>query len=180
MQINSSISQADLYKKYEEQKVKKSDDIKSSYSDLKAKLQKNSAGFSAVSIDVQFQVSNSATNQFDINQKEFQNFLKDIGYKGKNIASLSQDEAKKLVSEDGFFGINQTADRIANFVLSGAGGNEKLLQAGRQGILQGFKEAEQIWGSKLPDISYKTIDKAVATIDKKMTELGFSLIDTNA
>ncbi|WP_345993488.1 hypothetical protein [Sulfurimonas sp. HSL-1716] len=180
MQINSNIKQADLYKKYEEIKIKKQDEIKSSFSDLKSKLQKNSMSYSAVSIDVQSKIANNEKSTLDINQEDFQNFLKDIGYNGKNIASLSQEEAKKLVSEDGFFGIAQTADRIAGFVLNGAGNDEKLLRAGREGILQGFKEAEQIWGDKLPDISYKTIDKALEAIDKKMNELGFSLIDKNA
>ena len=180
MQINSNINQAELYKKYEEIKVKKQDKIKESFNDLKSKLQKNSMSYSAVSIDVQFKITDTDKSKFDLNQENFQKFLKDIGYNGKNIASLSQDEAKKLVSEDGFFGINKTADRIANFVLSGAGDNEELLRAGKEGILQGFKEAEKIWGDKLPDISYKTIDKAVETIDKRMMELGFSLIDKNA
>ena len=180
MQINSNINQTELYKRYEEIKVKKQDKIKESFNDLKSKLQKNSMSYSAVSIDVQFKITDTDKSKFDLNQENFQKFLKDIGYNGKNIASLSQDEAKKLVSEDGFFGINKTADRIANFVLRGAGDNEELLRAGKEGILQGFKEAEKIWGDKLPDISYKTIDKAVETIDKRMMELGFSLIDKNA
>lgn len=180
MHITSNINQADLYKKYEELSVQKKDEIKQHFSDIRQQIKERAANFSSVSIDVQFKLDMNLNSQFDLNYEEFQNFLKDIGYSGKNIADLSQDEAKQLVSEDGFFGINQTADRIANFVINGAGNDEKLLQAGRAGILQGFKEAEQIWGGKLPDISYKTIDKAVEIIDKKMSELGFAVLDMNA
>jgi len=106
--------------------------------------------------------------------------LADIGYNGKPIADLTQDEAKELVSEDGFFGIKKTSQRIADFVLNGAGDDVDKLKAGREGILRGFKEAEKLWGGKLPDISYDTIDKAVEMIDKKLAELGESVIDTSA
>ena len=106
--------------------------------------------------------------------------LTDIGYEGKPITELTQAEAKELVSEDGFFGITQTSERIANFVLVGAGDDANKLKAGREGILRGFKEAESMWGDKLPDISYETINKAVEMIDKKLGILGVSILDSNA
>lgn len=106
--------------------------------------------------------------------------LTDIGYEGKPIAELTQAEAKELVSEDGFFGITQTSERISNFVLMGAGDDADKLKAGREGILRGFKEAENMWGGKLPDISYETINKAVEMIDKKLGALGVSILDSNA
>jgi len=106
--------------------------------------------------------------------------LADIGYKGKPIADLSQNEAKALVAEDGFFGVTQTSERIAGFVLSGAGDDVDMLKAGRAGILQGFKEAGDMWGGQLPDISYETINKAVEMIDNRLSELGASVMDINA
>jgi hypothetical protein len=106
--------------------------------------------------------------------------LADIGYSGKPIAELSQEEAKALVSEDGFFGIAQTSERIADFVLMGAGDDIEKLKAGREGILRGFDEAEELWGGKLPDISYTTIEKAVEMIDARLSELNAPIIDTNA
>jgi len=105
--------------------------------------------------------------------------LSDIGYEGKAIADLSQDEAKALVAEDGFFGVTQTSERIANFVLMGAGDDVDMLKAGREGILRGFAEAEDMWGEKLPDISYESINKSVEMIDKKLAELGASVMDIN-
>ena len=180
MQITSNIKQADLYKKYEEISAKKKDEIKQHFSEIREQLKESSANFSSISLDIQFKIEISSKSDFEINRDEFQNFLKDIGYNGKNIAELSVDEAKELVSEDGFFGITKTAQRIADFVLNGAGDDEKLLRAGRAGILQGFKEAQQIWGEKLPDISYQTIDKALQSIDDRMRDLGFSVLDTNA
>lgn len=118
-------------------------------------------------------------DKFQENYEEFQKFLDDIGYDGKNIADLSQEEAKELVSEDGFFGINQTSQRIADFVIKGANGDEDLLRAGLEGIQQGFDEAEEIWGGKLPDISYKTIEKSKEIITNYMAEQGYNVLDTS-
>ncbi len=103
-----------------------------------------------------------------------------IGYTGKPIADMSPDEAKELVSEDGYFGVKQTSERLADFVLMGGGDDLERLKAGREGIIRGFKEAEEIWGEKLPDISYETLDKALAKIDEKISALGGSVLDTTA
>lgn len=105
--------------------------------------------------------------------------LADIGYEGKPIGELTQDEAKALVAEDGFFGIAQTSERIADFVLNGAGDDLERLQAGRSGMLQGFAEAEALWGEKLPEISYTTMQKALEKVDAKIKELGGSVLDTS-
>lgn len=103
-----------------------------------------------------------------------------IGYTGKAITDMNPDEAKALVSEDGFFGIAQTSKRLSDFVLNGGGDNLDRLKAGREGLIQGFNEAEKLWGGKLPDISYETRDKALAAIDEKITSLGGSILDTSA
>lgn len=103
-----------------------------------------------------------------------------IGYIGKPIADMTPDEAKTLVSGDGYFGVKQTSERLADFVLSGGGDDLERLKIGREGIIRGFKEAEQIWGEKLPDISYETLDKALAKIDEKISALGGSVLDTTA
>ena len=103
-----------------------------------------------------------------------------IGYTGADLSTLSKEDAQKLVSDDGFFGVKQTADRISGFVISGAGDDLKKLQAGRQGVVSGYNEAEKEWGGKLPDISKKTLETALAAIDKRIEALGGSAIDTKA
>ncbi|KFL35162.1 MULTISPECIES: hypothetical protein [unclassified Sulfurospirillum] len=105
--------------------------------------------------------------------------LADIGYTGKPIANLTQDEASALVSEDGFFGISKTSERIADFVVNGAGDDLEKLQAGREGMLRGFAEAEQMWGEKLPEISYTTMQKALEKVDARIAELGGNVLDTS-
>ena len=105
--------------------------------------------------------------------------FKAIGYTGKPIKDMTPDEAKAVVSKDGFFGVDQTSARLSDFVLSGAGDNIDTLKAGREGVVKGFNDAEKMWGGKLPDISYQTLDKALAKIDEKITSLGGSILDTS-
>ncbi len=119
----------------------------------------------------------SSEDKFERDYQAFQTFLSDIGYEGKAIAELTKEEATELVSEDGFFGVAQTSERIANFVIDGAVGNEDLLRAGREGMIQGFKDAENMWGGELPEISQQTMQAAIEMVDKAMYDLGFPIIN---
>jgi hypothetical protein len=178
MQVNLSTSSSEYYTLDISKQAQKTQSMDSTYQENQSKLQVAIAQFSTNNFTAQATTSN--TSEIDSNTQEFQKFLKDIGYNGKNISELSQDEAKKLVSEDGFFGVAKTAQRIADFVINGAGSNENLLRAGRSGILQGFDDAQKLWGGKLPDIAQQTIDKATQLIDNKMADLGYSVLNTTA
>lgn len=97
--------------------------------------------------------------------------LKDIGYEGKPITELSKEEATDIIGENGFFGVNQTSKRVSDFVLNFSGDNLDILEKGREGIVQGFKDAEKMWGGELPQISYETQAKTLELIDAKIKEL---------
>lgn len=97
--------------------------------------------------------------------------LENIEYTGKAITELTQDEAKELVSDEGFFGVTQTSDRVSNFVFNFAGDNLEILEKGREGIVKGFQEAEKLFGGELPEISYKTQERTLALIDEKINSL---------
>lgn len=103
-----------------------------------------------------------------------------MGYEGKAIGELNKDEASELIGENGFFGINNTADRIANFIVNAAGGDYAKLQAGREGMLRGFNEARKIWGGELPEISEKTITRATEAIERKIAEAGGNVLNVSA
>ncbi len=97
--------------------------------------------------------------------------LEDLGYQGKPITKLSQDEAKELISKEGFFGVEETSNRVADFVFNFAGYDLALLEKGREGIVQGFEEAQKLWGGELPDISHKTQTNTLALIDARISDL---------
>lgn len=104
----------------------------------------------------------------------------DIGYTGKNPLSMNKDELNALIGENGFFGLQNTANRIADFVIQGAGDDLEKLQKGFEGMKNGFKEAEKLWGGKLPQLSQDTIDKAIEKVSAKIDELGANAININA
>ena len=97
--------------------------------------------------------------------------LSNIGYEGKPITELSTEEATELIEEEGFFGINQTSQRVADFVLNFSGDDLEKLEKGREGIVQGFEDAKKMWGDDLPEISYKTQTRTLELIDAKIAEL---------
>jgi len=105
------------------------------------------------------------------NEVEGELSLSDIGYDGKPITELSVDEANDLLSDEGFFGISQTSQRVADFVFGFAGNDLDILEQGREGIVKGFEEAEALWGGELPQISYDTQAETLALIDARIAEI---------
>lgn len=147
--------------------------------ELKIQVMENANAFALKSTNVQGALTSQKID-FEEAYSSFQSFLKEVGYENfsdKPIAELSEDEAAALVADDGIFGITQTSQRIANFVIDGAAGDESRLRAGREGMLEGFRMAEEMWGGKLPEISQKTMQAATEMVDKAMSDLGFSILN---
>ncbi|WP_273404662.1 hypothetical protein [Campylobacter avium] len=103
-----------------------------------------------------------------------------IGYDGKNPLAMNSDELNFLISEEGFFGVENTANRIADFVINGAGDDLEKLQKGFEGMKRGFEEAERMWGGSLPQISQESIDKAIEKVSARIEELGGKAVNINA
>lgn len=128
-------------------------------------------------LDKIFKELSAKANQSSLNYQKTE--IKGHSHSVK-IEGLTQEEAKELVSDDGFFGVNQTAKRVFDFVIKGAEDNPELLKAGRQGVIEGLKDAEKEWGGKLPDIAYKTQAKTLQMLDEYMSKLGISSFEINA
>ena len=128
-------------------------------------------------LDKIFKELSAKANQSSLNYQKTE--IKGHSHSVK-IEGLTQEEAKELVSDDGFFGVNKTAKRVFDFVIKGAEDNPELLKAGRQGVIDGLKDAEKEWGGKLPDIAYKTQAKTLQMLDEYMSKLGISSFEINA
>ena len=73
------------------------------------------------------------------------------------------DEATKVqaqadVAEDGYWGVEQTSDRILDFAKALAGNDPSKANELFDAFEKGFKQATNTWGRELPDISQKTYD----------------------
>ncbi|MDY6135568.1 hydrogenase-4 component G [Campylobacter lanienae] len=124
---------------------------------------------------------NNTTNSFTQGLKDLLNQNIDItGYNGKPIGDLTSQEASNLISDNGYFGIDNTANRIADFVINGAGGDAGKLRSGLEGVKNGFARAEAMWGQALPDISQQTMNKTLDRINQAIMELSGNAINVTA
>lgn len=97
--------------------------------------------------------------------------LEDMGYTGKPISQLTKDEAKQLLSKEGFFGSEETSKRLVKFVEDLTGNEPYALKETRKGIEDGFFEAQKLFKEELPDVSKETEFKTLDIIDKKIEEM---------
>jgi len=81
------------------------------------------------------------------------------------IDPQTRSEAQALISEDGYWGVNKTSDRILEFAIAGAGGDPTKLEAIKAAIEKGFGMAAKSLGGSLPDISSKTFDAVMEKLD---------------
>jgi hypothetical protein len=126
--------------------------------------------------DMQINAGDKA--RYGMLQKLVANLLKEQGIDTKiaagdseiNIADITPEEAQKLVSDDGYFGVQQTSDRIFQFAVGTAGGDTSRIDAIKEGIDKGFAEAKKAFGDWLPDISYQTYDAVMKKLDDWVAE----------
>ena len=110
---------------------------------------------------------------FDMLRGLVLNMLKEQGIDTKiangdstiDLSNISQEDAQKLIAKDGYFGIDQTSDRIVNFAIATAGSDPSKIDAIKEGVDKGFKEALKAFGGSLPDISYDTYDAVMNKLD---------------
>ncbi len=67
-------------------------------------------------------------------------------------------DAKAAISEDGYWGVNQTSQRIFDMAVSLSGGDEEKMDEMLAAFKKGFDEATKAWGKSLPSISHQTYD----------------------
>ncbi|WP_051355781.1 hypothetical protein [Acetobacterium malicum] len=100
--------------------------------------------------------------------KKVNQVLKDLA-EGKDvditIDSETQAAAQEAISEDGYFGVNKTSERIVDFAKALSGGDKSKLETLRNAFKEGFESAKEAFGGELPDISQQTYDKVMQGFD---------------
>lgn len=66
--------------------------------------------------------------------------------------------AQQAISEDGYWGVKQTSQRIFDMAAALAGDNVELMQKLQAAVEKGFEQAGAVWGGKLPSITDDTRD----------------------
>lgn len=75
------------------------------------------------------------------------------------------EQAQKDIAGDGYWGVEQTSDRLVSMAQALSGGDTSKADTLIAAIKKGFDEATEAWGDKLPDICQKTIDAAVKKME---------------
>ena len=74
-------------------------------------------------------------------------------------------QAQKDIADDGYWGVNQTSDRIVDFAIALSGGDADKADKMIEAFKKGFDEATKSWGKELPDISKRTYDAVLEKMD---------------
>lgn len=79
-------------------------------------------------------------------------------------------QAKADIAEDGYWGVNQTSDRLVSFAKALTGGDPDKVDEMINAVKKGFEQATKAWGGELPDICKQTLDTALDKLDKWKNE----------
>lgn len=77
----------------------------------------------------------------------------------------TQAQAQKDVAEDGYWGVEQTSERLVSFAKALTGGDSSKADEMIEAVKKGFEKATKAWGGELPEISHKTLDSAIKKLE---------------
>lgn len=83
----------------------------------------------------------------------------------KNVSEADILQAKEDISEDGYWGVKQTSQRLFDFASALAGDDVEKMKKMQEAMEKGFKLATKAWGEELPSICKDTIDAANKLFD---------------
>lgn len=81
------------------------------------------------------------------------------------VDAATKAQAQEDISEDGYWGVNQTSQRLFDFASALAGDDPEKMKKMQEAMEKGFKQATKSWGKDLPDICQNTLDAANKLFD---------------
>ncbi|MBQ2803556.1 MAG: hypothetical protein IJF07_06630 [Lachnospiraceae bacterium] len=82
------------------------------------------------------------------------------------VDPATKAQAQADIAEDGYWGVEQTSDRIIDFANALTGGDPDKIEDMRAAFKKGFEQAQKTWGGELPEISQKTYDAVMKKFDE--------------
>lgn len=76
----------------------------------------------------------------------------------KNADPDTIKAAQESIGEDGYWGVNQTSDRLVSMAIALSGGDTTKADEMMAAIEKGYKQATNAWGEKLPQICQDTME----------------------
>lgn len=109
------------------------------------------------------------------NQERFINMMKSMLNKQGKVFGESTDytvseevqaAAKEAISEDGYWGVKQTSERMVSFAKALVGGDPSRVGEMRDAFIKGYEAAAKAWGGALPSIAQETYDASMKLFDE--------------
>ena len=78
------------------------------------------------------------------------------------VTEAAKAAAQEAISENGYYGVEQTSTRILEFAKALSGGDTSKADELLEAFKKGFKEATGAWGKELPEIcqqTYKAVEE---------------------
>lgn len=91
------------------------------------------------------------------------------------VDAATKAQAQKDIADDGYWGVEQTSQRIFEFAKALTGGDADKMEEMRAAFEKGFKMATETWGKELPDISQRTYDATEKLFDDYAASLKASV-----
>ena len=76
------------------------------------------------------------------------------------VDAATRAQAQKDISEDGYYGVKHTSQRLFDFAAALAGDDVDKMKEMQKAMEKGFKQATKTWGRELPAICKDTINAA--------------------
>lgn len=76
------------------------------------------------------------------------------------VDAVAKAKAQEDISEDGYWGVKQTSERLFDFASALAGDDVEQMEEMQKAMAKGYKQATGAWGKELPSISKDTFDAA--------------------
>lgn len=84
----------------------------------------------------------------------------------KGLTPEVQAGAQDAISEDGYWGVKQTSERIVTFGKALVGGDPSRVEEMRDAFIKGYEAVAKAWSSALPEISQQTFDAVMKLFDE--------------
>ena len=82
------------------------------------------------------------------------------------VDEATRAQAQADIADDGYWGVDQTSDRILDFAKALSGNDPEKADLLIDAFKKGFEDATKSWGKDLPDISQRTYDAVLDKFDK--------------
>jgi hypothetical protein len=76
------------------------------------------------------------------------------------VTAAEKAQAQRDISEDGYYGVKQTSQRLFDFACALAGDDVDKMKEMQKAMEKGFKQATKTWGRELPAICKETMNAA--------------------